>query len=139
MEKFTLGQVIDGLMNGRFIKAKAEVVKGGPKELVLHEGKIYCNTYPGGEMETDIFIPEWNDSATQWDAEYHPSHQPLDFLTIRFIKLEGGYRKHTEEHFAGKSIIDANTKIISRHDFHSHLTSVGYLGKQVIIFKGEWK
>lgn len=139
MEKFTLGQVIDGLLAGTFVKAWANEFDYTPKKELKIEHFELLVTEHYNEPKTEKFMPNQNDHYRDWYVEYHPSHQPLDFLTIRFIKEHGGYRETTEEHFAGKSIIDANTKIIMRNDFVSHLTSVGYLGKQVIIFKGEVK
>lgn len=139
MEKFTLGQVIDGLMNGQFIKAKAEVVKGGPKELVLHEGKIYCATFPGGEVETDIFVPEWNDSATQWDVEYNPNHKPLELITVRYWKSHGAVSTPEIVDYTEKSWVEVHRELIDKNGFNGYLSAVGYIGKQVIIFKGEVK
>lgn len=137
MSKFTLGEVIDGLFTGKFIKAKAEVVYDQYKELYLDGDRIFCNTFPGGEVETDIFIPNWNDNNTKWEAEYHINHQPFEVFTVVFDSDRDGLRKTETARFENKCWIEINTKMNDSYYFKGYHSAVGHLENRVVVFRGK--
>lgn len=137
MNKFTLGEVIDSLFTGKFTKAKAEVSGETFKELYLENDRIVCATFPGGEVESDIFIPNWNDNNTKWEVEYDTIYQPLDYLVIRYWKSHGAVNTKETITFTEECFIDSRNSLMDKHDFKSFISVVGFLNDRVIVFNGK--
>lgn len=137
MSKFTLGEVIDGLFTGKFKKAQAEVRGETFKQLIDNGGVIHCVTFPGGEVETDIFIPNISDGITKWDVEYDIHYQPLDYLVIRYWKSHGAVNTKETITFTEECFIESRNSLMDKHDFKSFISVVGFLNDRVIVFNGK--
>lgn len=137
MSKFTLGEVIDGLFTGKFKRAQAEVKGETFKQLIEDGGAIHCVTFPGGEVETDVFIPNWNDNDTKWDVEYTTNHQPMDVIAIVFNSDRDGCRNVEKATFENKSWIEVNTKMNDSYYFKGYRSAVGQYDGNVVVFRGK--
>lgn len=140
MSKFTLGEVIDGLLSGNFTKATAQPVDDWVTELAINEkgqNRIYKRETLGDHELYNPFVPGYDDQMLKWNVEYSINHQPMDVIAIVFNSDRDGCRNVEKATFENKSWIEVNTKMIDAYYFKGYRSAVGHYDGNVVVFRGK--
>lgn len=140
MSKFTLGEVIDGLLSGNFLKASIKPNDDLIIELEINEkdqNRIYKREVLGEHELYNPFTPDYGDNISEWHVEYDIHYQPLDYLVIRYWKSHGAISTAETITFTEQCWIDSRDTIMNKHDFKGWISMVGFLKDRIIVFRGE--